>query len=213
MVVAQPAVVVIALIVAVFANVLFFYVWVLLSHRPPGAHRLYEIVLNWDRWPSLAKFQFAVWTVIMLPIFTWVYLVRILSGVSDPIGDLPVNILALLGINVVSVPISDEVSKKVYGSPPTNAAAKAQLAAQPAQPFHTMLQESGQLSLSRLQMFMWTFISVMIYLVVVAKTFLDPAVLGSIETLRLPDIDPTLVTLMGLSQTGYIGAKAALGPK
>ena len=215
MVQTEPGIVAIALVFAIMIDVFVFLVWIVIARRRPTREvppqpnfPLRGIIYNLDGYPGLAKFQFAVWTVVILPVFTWVYLVRLFSGVLVPVASLPVNILALLGISVVAVPVSDSISYQIYSRPDIRKGTPAP----PPQPLSTMLQEGGQLSLSRLQMFMWTFISVVIYLLVVYSIFKRPETYSSVETLTLPDIDPALVVLMGLSQTGYIGAKTTLIP-
>jgi hypothetical protein len=69
-----------------------------------------------------------------------------------------------------------------------------------------MLREFGKPSLSRFQMFGWTWISIIIYL------FVYGAELGNnysiVVNLTIPDVFPVLVVLMGLSQVVFLGAKA-----
>jgi hypothetical protein len=54
---------------------------------------------NWD--PSLSKFQFLLWTLVIVFAFLSVTLIRILSGNSQAFGALPFNLLALFGISAV----------------------------------------------------------------------------------------------------------------
>jgi hypothetical protein len=72
-----------------------------------------------------------------------------------------------------------------------------------------MLEEEGRPSLLRLQMFLWTIAALVIYIwqFVAAASAADITV----GALGLQDIDPTLLFLMGLSQTGYLGSKAYSG--
>ena len=55
-------------------------------------------------------------------------------------------------------------------------------------------------------MFLWTFLSISIYLLQF-NNYVNGPVINSI----IPDVDDTLVFLMGLSQAGYLGLKAVAG--
>ncbi len=80
-----------------------------------------------------------------------------------------------------------------------------------------MLFENNKPALFRYQMFLWTFIGVIIFISLFASGILDyiyryQGCLSTeacirIEALAVPKIDNMLVLLMGLSQTGYLGGK------
>jgi len=70
--------------------------------------------------------------------------------------------------------------------------------------FSSMLMERNRPTLTRFQMFSWTWIGVLVYLSMVLNviyTFEDPSML------TLPDVDQTLLVLMGISQGVYLGGK------
>jgi hypothetical protein len=69
-----------------------------------------------------------------------------------------------------------------------------------------MLDENDKPTLSRFQMFAWTWIS--IYLLTVVSEV--PKYYGQVQNLVLPTIDPTLVVLMGLSQVAFLGGKSTV---
>ena len=101
-----------------------------------------------------------------------------------------------------------------------------------------MLEENEKPSLTRFQMFGWTWIGILIYIGIlfstVSTTLMDTQVvkimcqelqpnelgvccinivINHCKSLQfLPDIDPTLVILMGLSQGGYLGGKIVTTP-
>src|SRR5437879_3767350 len=83
----QPGTVALALVVAIALDFAVFTAWKIIAHRHKTRKELplKGIIYNQDGYPGLAKFQFAVWTAVILPIFTWVYLVRLLSGVLQPV--------------------------------------------------------------------------------------------------------------------------------
>ena len=165
--------------------------------------------------PSLSRFQFLLWTWVAVFALTFVYFVRIFGGVfGPPEGGVPYYLLSLIGIStavpVVSTaissfrndsgePVQDEMSQVK-----TAAVGKQQTPSRP--PYSKMLEEDGRPTLGRFQMFLWTWISIGIYLVIVFSTVTHTS---EVQKLILPDVDPTFVILMGLSQAGYLTLKAS----
>jgi hypothetical protein len=172
--------------------------------RTTGDVKFADIIRADDGYPALSIFQFLLWTFIILFVFLTIYLIRIFGGVFDPPqASLPINILALMGISVAVPATSYVISAYRYKS--AEQKEKSRMEKKPA--FSTMLTEDNRPTLSRFQMFAWTWISIAIYL---AVFFLDVSIISRpVEQLRLPDIDPTLVILMGLSQAAYLGGKIA----
>jgi hypothetical protein len=191
----------------------------------------WDIIRGEDWFPSLAIFQFLIWTFVITFAFLGVYLVRIFGGVLDPPPSIPGNILALMGISVAVPIISGGISRIKYVAPATVKEPTA-----PLPGLSTMLEENKKPSLTRFQMFGWTWIGILIYFAIlfstVSTTVMDTKSAEICERLQpsetefsrlhcnkllnaltLPDIDPTLVILMGLSQGGYLGGKIITTPE
>ncbi|WAI00209.1 hypothetical protein [Methanogenium organophilum] len=154
-------------------------------------------IIRADYWvPSLSLFQFLVWTIVISFSYVWISAIRIFDGLIFA-TEIPANLYLLLGISVAVPLISVGYTKSAY-KPETPAKPPEKLP-----PFGMMLKHKGKIALNRFQMFLWTIISVFLYLSVVVGTVtgVDAAALS------LPDIDPTLLYLMGLSQTGYLGGR------
>lgn len=186
--------------------------------------------------PSLSLFQFFLWTLVVGFGFLFVYFVRLLGGAYDyPSEFFPYSLLALMGISSV-VPtirykirtdeakeISEKLTEKqknVVAEQEKNISEKSSVRGN----FKSILQENGKVTLTRVQMFVWTWISIIIYLSILFSTTIDADYTGVIETigkvdcknlsekndlrcLGLPDIDTSLVVLMGLSQGAYLGSE------
>lgn len=150
-------------------------------------------------YPSLAVFQFLLWTFIIAFAFLGIYLTRIFAGDVDTIPTISPSILQLMGISVGVPIISGSISTIKY------ATSKVQKVPVPLPPYSTMLEEEGKPSLTRFQMFAWTWIGISIYLFLLFSSV--GLKLNDIGSLKLPDIDPNLVILMGLSQGAYVGGK------
>lgn len=166
-----------------------------------------DIVRDDNWYPSLSLFQFVVWTSVIAFLYFGVCLTRIFGGVTGFPSTLPSNLLTLMGISVAVPVISGGVSTFKYRD-----SAHANSPFSPREiiekrPLSTMLEENNKPSLSRFQMFIWTWIAITIYLGVFIAMIVKPGALQAVENLNLPDIDSTLVLLMGLSQGAYIAGK------
>ena len=149
-------------------------------------------------------------------------------GFPEQISD---GILELIGIGVVTPIIGNALSRFKYDS----TISRKRIKEIPA--LTTMLLENDKPVLFRYQMFLWTFVGIGIYLFVFFSTMsmvisdvqkagelgcdqLEEVEaqqkgctnLKQLNSLNLPDIDPSLVILMGLSQGGYFGGKLVARP-
>jgi len=156
------------------------------------------IILNEHGYPTLSKFQFLLWTLVIAFVFLAIQITRIIAtdytaGSEYLIRDIPENLLVLMGISV-AVPIisSKSMDEKKFSKEDVSS-------------FGMMFyNKQGNLDLARLQMFLWTIIGIVIYLYIVFDQF---TTLSSANDLFLPDVSPTLLILMGLSQGAYLGSK------
>lgn len=165
----------------------------------------HEIIRDREGFPSLSLLQFLLWTTVISFGFLSIYLIRIMSGVySPPLEEMPTGILALMGIST-AVPIAR--SKMV----------SADLRPKTDHKLSSILQDKeGRPSLAKFQMFIWTWIAIIIYLVILFSSVSEigesnyevenvECKENKYSCLAFPDIDPSLVVLMGLSQTAYLG--------
>lgn len=177
----------------------------------------WDIIREGDYNPSLARFQFLLWTMVVSFAVISIFFIRSLGGVpSYPNGDLiPPNLLQVIGISTATPVISNVASRLQYASTfPNGMPLKDKVPK-----FSTMLLEGNKPTLARYQMFLWTWISVIFFLFVFFSSISDitkqietanndPLVKSSpLRTLSVQDIDAKLVILMGLSQGGYVAAK------
>jgi len=168
-----------------------------------GKRGLLDIVRDEEWKPSLALFQFMVWTGLIATLFLFIYLTRIFAGNYNILPSIPTNVLELMGISVAVPIVSQSISVVKSGN-----RTKQRPKDEDMPPWYSMVMENDKPSLPRMQMFIWTWIAVVIYIGLFLAKLADPSTLQPITNLTLPDIDPTLVLLMGLSQSAYIGGKA-----
>ena len=169
-----------------------------------------EIIKDREGFPSLSLFQFFLWTTVIsfgfLSIYLSIYLIRIMNGVySPPLEEIPTGILALMGIST-AVPIARSKMVSAHLTESKN-----------VHKLSSILQDKeGRPTLAKFQMFIWTWIAIIIYLVILFSSVSEIGEpdyeVENIECkdnkyscLAFPDIDPSLVVLMGLSQTAYLG--------
>lgn len=157
-------------------------------------------IIRAEYWvPSLSLFQFLLWTVVISFSYVWISTIRIFAGDLSFTTTIPLNIFLLMGISVAVPLISVGYTKSTY-KPETPAKPPENLP-----PFGMVLKTKGKIALNRFQMFLWTIVGVVLYVSIVVGTVTSVGMDASL--LSLPDIDPTLLYLMGLSQTGYLGGR------
>lgn len=164
---------------------------------------LFRVLLDKNGHASLSTFQFLLWTLLIAFLYLTLWFLQFLNG--DPIAPPPIpeSLMALMGISV-AVPLVDKgiMNYKQFKTRP-----EGEVYREPN--YASMLEESGRPSLLRLQMFLWTLAAIVIYFgSFLTAAFYPETVPG---TFGLTEIDPTLLFLMGLSQTGYLGSKAYAG--
>lgn len=158
----------------------------------------WDIIREGDYYPSLARFQFLLWTFVISFTLLSVYLILLRNGILDPKLELPTNTLILMGISTIVPIISNVISKENYTKTLSSIPEKNTIPK-----LSTMLLEGGKPTLGRYQMFLWTFLSISIYLLQ-----FNNYVNGPVFDRLIPDVDDSLVVLMGLSQGAYLGFKA-----
>jgi hypothetical protein len=172
--------------------------------------RFWDIIRDDNWYPSLAIFQFLLWTGVVLFAYFAISLTRLFSGIGAFI-DIPYTLILVMGISA-SVPlVGAAVSDFKYaGTTPTGISSTKEVPSDQIRNklpgFKTMLMENDKITLSRFQMFAWTWIGLISYLGVL---FLEVNTkLGNFENLFLPSLPVLFVSLMGLSQVYYLTAKS-----
>lgn len=145
---------------------------------------------------SLSRTQMAVWTVVIACSMIYLYFCR---GCTET--EVNGTALALMGISVATTAAAGLVDSSQIQAVAANPALPSRHQNQGSSGFfYDILSDENGICLHRFQHVVWTLISISIYLWQVAK--------GSNQTGGcLPDLDPTLLALQGISSAGYIGLK------
>jgi len=149
---------------------------------------------------SLARVQLFLWVAIVIFAFTWFTVVRVLLGVPAFSGSFPPNLLGILAFSTGSAVVSAQISRQ-----------RQELLKRAPKQWRALLDEvsNGELrpSLGRFQMLGWTIVSIGIYVFLVSSSAYQVLIHGSAGSLSIPELDPTLVALMGVSHACYLGSK------
>ena len=196
-----------------------------------GKGNPWQLVEGADGSASTSKFQWFLWLIVILFGYTALWVLRAEQGNFSALSEVPVNLLTVLGFStgtaaaakgitsgyvqsgrVVKAPPHRYPPGRAAAAPPERqrpgAAAAAAGAAAPASGGATvgnggiLQDDSGVPELAKIQMVGFTFIAIGIFLI----TVIHQIVTGNV-TAGLPNIDSSLMVLMGISQGGYLGKK------
>lgn len=161
-----------------------------------------DIFKGADQRLSASKFQFFLWSVVVIFAYASFFMARIAAGKIPPDGDLSIqtNLLLAMGMSITTALGAKGITVSYVNSgavtkdhPPTGDSQASDLAK----------DDSGVVDLSKLQMLAWTLIALGSYLVNMVRQIH----LGGHGLDALPDIDQALMVLMGLGHGTYLGKK------
>ncbi len=153
---------------------------------------LAKIVRGEDGRPSTSKLQVFLWTAVVVFGYIAIYVAQVQAGQIMP-PSIPNNVLIAMGVSVATAVAAKSITVKSIAAGNTK----------PAGSLGGILEDdSGNPDLSKIQLMVWTLIAIAVYLCNAHHFIAAP-------TNKLPDIDPTLMILMGLGHAGYLGTKVA----
>lgn len=167
--------------------------WVIFKVRKGsgGSQPWYMIVVDSTNRISLAKVQVLGWTVLLGFGYTYYALMRWLVVDDGSIPDFPASLLVLLGVTSGGALITMAQGK----NDSLERAASPQL--------RDLVYQGAELSLSRLQLVVFTLITMALYITYLA----DPQLVFH----GMPEVPMNLLLLMGISQGGAIAGNAIEG--
>jgi hypothetical protein len=177
---------------------------------------------------STSKFQWLLFLVAVLFAYVALWIVRAKQGNYSAVPDVPDNILIVLGFSTATMATSKgikvasvnatkraaEAEALAAGSAPTVAraagVAAATALAPPAGVGGIFVDDEGFPDLSKIQLVAFTLVTLGIFIATVIHQIASNPPVTS-----LPDIDGTLMVLMGISSGGYLAKKtvADLAPR
>ena len=179
------------------------------SNCKQGNHKggFWDIIREADYYPSLARLQFILWTFTITFTLLSIYLFMLWNNTLCW-SDIPQNILALMGISAGVPVVSTVISREKYRSSISGTLpCKENVPA-----LSTMLLEHSKPTLGRYQLFIWTIISIIVYLGIFFVQIAGISTAGALAKMELADIPLPLLALMTTSQGAYLGLKAIARP-
>jgi hypothetical protein len=156
---------------------------------------------GFDGFASTSKLQWLLWLIVILFGYVAIWVLRAEHGDYIALSDIPVNILTVLGFSTGTAAAAKGITA---GYVQTGKVKKMGVPANPTSSTTGGIfqDDSGGPELSKVQLMAFTIIGIGIFL---ASVFHQIAI-GDIKD-GLPDIDSSLLVLMGISQGGYLGKK------
>ena len=147
---------------------------------PPG-----QSLLPTERTYSLSRTQVAVWTLVVIYAYLFIWFIT-----GEYNTEIPRTILVILGISAGTYATAAAVDKNKEDDPvnPTTVARTEGF-------FRDLLTDSGGAGLHRVQFGLWSVVLMIVFAVTVY------------ETLAMPDFNTGLLGLMGISSAAYAGLK------
>jgi len=186
-----------AILIAVgFIVLMFVFVGVASGQWNP-----WKLVEGQDGISSTSKFQWLVWLLVILFAYVALWILRAKQGDYGAIHDVPNNVLTVLGLSTATAAAAKGITT---GYVKTNRITKRNAADPPAAPsVGGILQDDTNFpEIAKIQMIAFTFVAVGIFLATVIHQIAHNPPTGT-----LPDIDTSLLVLMGISQGGYLAKK------
>lgn len=186
---------------AILIGAAFLVVLYIVTALITGHWRLKELFNGFDGFASTSKLQWLLWLVSILFGYVAIWVLRAEQGDYTALSDIPVNILTVLGFSTGTAAAAKGITA---GYVQTGKVAKTGVPANPtaATTGGIFQDDSGGPELAKIQMMAFTIIGIGIFL---AAVFHQIAI-GDIKD-SLPNIDSSLLVLMGISQGGYLGKK------
>ncbi len=189
--------------VAVLIGLAVLVLLYLITAVASGHWNPWKLVEGADGWASTSKLQWLLWIVVILFSYTALWVLRAEQGHYSAIGQVPVNVLTVLGFSTGTAAAAKGItSAYVQGNRVSKPTPPAGGTAPTGPKAGILNDDTGAPELAKIQVMGFTLVAIGIYLATVSHQIVSHAAITS-----LPDIDTSLLVLMGISQGGYLGKK------
>jgi hypothetical protein len=160
-----------------------------------------KVVEGFDGLASTSKFQWFLWLMVILFAYTALWVLRAEQGNYSALSEIPVNLLTVLGFSTATAAAAKGITAAYVQTGKVTKPGAAQGAA-PKNTGGIFQDDNGVPELAKIQMVGFTIIAIAIFLATVIHQIVSNDVSAG-----LPNIDSSLMVLMGISQGGYLGKK------
>lgn len=191
-----------------------------------GQWNPWTLVLGEDKHKraSTSKFQWLLWLIVVLFAYVVLWVIRARQGDFSALPNIPTNLMVVLGASTGTAAIAKGIavgqeSRRAHADAAAEAAAAGvdvvvptapppKVPPPPGKPTQGILVDDSTNSpdIAKVQMVSFTFVAIAIFL---ATLFHQIATNPPLTA--LPDIDSSLMVLMGISQGGYLAKKLVSG--
>jgi hypothetical protein len=160
-----------------------------------------DLVRGFDGFASTSKLQWFLWLIVILFSYVALWVLRAWNGDYSALSTIPVNLLTVLGFSTATAAAAKGItSGYVQTGKMTKPGAPA---GAPAKNTGGIFQDDGGgPELAKIQIMGFTTIAIGVFL----ATVFHQIAIGDLKD-SLPNIDSSLLVLMGISQGGYLGKK------
>jgi hypothetical protein len=183
----------------------------LVYRRATGSWSLWRMAVGRDGRYSTSLFQGLAWTVVVLATYLAMWFARLHLGSVDAIGPVPRNVLLAMGLSLGTTASAAAITGRRVATrrERRDEGDEADLALR-----QLVCDDRGRPNLAKAQLMAWTAVALAIYVATaVAAVAQTVAASGSDPLPAMPDIEPTLLLLMGIGQGAYLAVKAASAPE
>jgi uncharacterized membrane protein YcfT len=160
----------------------------------------YGILLDTKGKVSLSQFQTVLWTILVLSLIVGVFVARLIDGVADPLAfEIPDQVLMVMGITYASTVLATAVK---VGK---GLAVRAKPALSQLWTVEEGARQDQDTDVTRLQNVALVVIGILAYIATVVAEF--GPLTGASAVTKLPEFDPSWVTLLGISYGAYVVGK------
>lgn len=169
--------------------------WMAAAWRPRPRTWQWNVIEGADGRSSTSKFQWALWTAVIVASYLTVWIARAVAGSPSRLPNLPASLLTAMGLSSATMAAAKGITV-------TQTSASNPSVVKPGTQGGIFADDNGYPDLSKMQLVAWTIIAVGVFVTEVAHQLAHLQLRDA-----LPDIDPALVVLMGLGQAAYLGKK------
>lgn len=189
------------ILIGLGATAIMYFIYHLLTGKWNPAY-LFE---GTDKRLSTSKFQWFLWLWVIVFAYITLYAARslVLGHLAEATTGLPAGVLGALGISTATAAIAKGLTQSTVSQGGTKEEAEG---TQVRKAQNLVADDSNNVDLSKMQIFVWTIIAVTIFLLSLWRVTASLTEANANAT-SLPDIDQTLLVLSGISAAGYLGTK------
>lgn len=161
-----------------------------------------DLVKGFDGFASTSKLQWLLWLVAVIFGYTALWVLRAEQSDFSALSNIPVNVLTVLGFSTGTAAAAKGITSGFVQAGKVTKPGPPQAGATGANTGGIFQDDSGAPELAKIQMMGFTIVAIGVFLATIGHQVATDGI-----SVGLPNIDSSLLVLMGISQGGYLGKK------